>query len=73
MTIKLINIRHEDRRGNITYVLPGGYHTVSAIEAINVLDTINRGARVTVLKVTVQPHGRGVTRRTSNNSRVSIL
>ena len=67
MTIKLINIRHEDCRGNITYVLPGGHHTASAIEAIN------RGARVTVPKVTIQPTLRVVTRRTSNNSRVSIL
>lgn len=39
--IKLDQITHEDRRGNLTYVLPGCAHTDRPFYAIDMLGRIN--------------------------------
>lgn len=52
--IKLSSIRHESRRGEVSYVLPGGVHTKSEFKALNALDDLFNGGGTIVEEVVAQ-------------------
>ena len=76
--IQLSQITHEDRRGNLTYVLPGCLHTDRPAHAIDMLNRI--GALVIRTQIAVAPRktrtvsksGAVITRVKSDNNRLFL-
>ena len=76
--IQLSQITHEDRRGNLTYVLPGCVHTDRPFYAIDMLSRINALIIRTQITIasrksrTVSKSGAVMTRVKCDNARLFL-